>query len=118
MVKIGKEGGSQGFVTIDVKDYQNLKGVEDKLCDVILCLDSTLDTLETFVETEQRLRSHAHETKLSPATKDKDFNTMLHTLKEKQREVVYTRKKAEALLAKAQNTRALVSHTQEAVAVP
>jgi hypothetical protein len=103
---IGKEDDPEGFVTVELDDYQRLKDIEDRISDVILCLDSTLDTLRTFVS---MLKSHF----VSPAAEPQllvkpRVDTLLYVLKEKQREVAYARKKAEAMLAKAQNTRALV----------
>jgi hypothetical protein len=111
-VKLGKGDEPQGFVTVSVKDYQNLKAVEDRVSDVVLCLDSTLDTLNTFLEAHQRRSldlQGAEQSRPQASDAPKSSDAILYVLKEKQREVTYTRKKAEALLAKTQNTRALVS---------
>jgi hypothetical protein len=114
VVRVGKAKRPQSIVTIDVKDYPNLKGVEDRLCDVLVYLDSTLDTLDTLIETHRRLYSAPSEDESSSPLAQNlslDFNTIMYALEEKHREVAHTRKKTEALLAKAQNTRALLSST-------
>lgn len=108
---IGKEDDPEAFVTVELDDYQQLKNIEDNISDVELCLDSTLDTLETFVDMHKshfiaygESDPHSDPAARPPAKLD----TILYALKEKQREVTHARKKAEAMLAKAQNTRALV----------
>jgi hypothetical protein len=40
--------------TVDVQDYQNLKDIEDRATDVLLCLESTLD------------KCHRHQRHVSP----------------------------------------------------
>jgi len=107
---VGKEDDPEGFVTVELDDYQRLKDIEDRISDVVLCLDSTLDTLQTFVSMH---KSYFTPASTEPRTKFESVkrpkvDTLLYVLKEKQREVAYARKKAEAMLAKAQNTRALV----------
>lgn len=106
---VGKE--DKGFVTVDLEDYQGLKNIEDRVSDVMLCLDSTLDTLKTFVEMHKLhfsfVAKSEHQDAINPAHST-TYDSLLFVLNEKRREVKYAHKKAEALLAKAQNTRALV----------
>jgi hypothetical protein len=103
---IGKEDHPEAFVTVDVQDYQSLKEIEDRASDIVLCLDSTADTLGAFMTCHRRLQTNPAETEYStpPPTTD----TILITLLDMQREVAYSRKRVEALLMKTQNTRALV----------
>ena len=108
---IGKEDQPGYFVTVDLEDYQRLKDIEDRISDVVLCLDSTLDTLKTFMEMHKlhfadRGKSELRKDLTTPQTTVVD--NLLFVLKEKQREVAYARKKTEGMLSKAQNTRALV----------
>lgn len=108
---IGAENHPEDFVRIDVVDYQSLKNIEDRVSDVALCLDSTLDTIATFVEIHNLLYAHqetvVQREDMVVATEPR-VDDILLTLKEKERHVAFTRKKAVALLRKAQNTRALV----------
>jgi hypothetical protein len=108
---IGKEGHPGSFVFVDVKDYQGLKDVEDRISDVLLCLDSTSDTLETFSETYEQLRLGSMDNNSeeeSSYARSAASDAIVFTLREKQKEIAFSRQKAEALLAKTQNTRALV----------
>lgn len=107
---IGKEDHPEAFVAVDVQDYQDLKGIEDRAGDMILCLASTDDTLSAFVNTYKQLQcaSGAAEALMSSSTSSNKTEMILDTLMEMQRKVSYFRKQVEALLMKAQNTRALV----------
>jgi hypothetical protein len=108
---IGKEDDPEAFVTVELDDYQRLKDTEDCISDVMLCLDSTLDTLATFVEMHSTYSFDEvviHQPDEHNASQEPQVDVLLYVLKEKQRDVTYARKKAEAMLVKAQNTRALV----------
>jgi hypothetical protein len=105
---IGFESGETDFVTLQVEDHQALKQIEDEIADMLLCLDSTLDTVSTFLEMyEQTSNSQPESIDISSSTSH-SFDIIAASLREKTKEVSYTRKKAEALLSKVQNTRSLV----------
>jgi hypothetical protein len=109
---VGKTDDPKRFVTVDLEDYQGLKDVEDRISDAMLCFDSMLDTLSTFKEMHQRyfVRHGTCEQADEAASPDMVVtDKIMFILEEKQREVAFVRKKAEAMLSKAQNTRALVS---------
>jgi len=99
-MEIGK-----GAYTVDVQDYQSLKEIEDRASDILLCLDSTMDSVTTLTDMYQRL-TVAPDGKSGEETLKED--EILFALHEKSRDIGYSRKKVEALLIKAQNTRALV----------
>lgn len=111
-IRIGKGDRSEGFGIINVKDYQNLHRTEDNLCDVVLCLEFNLDTQDAFVESCKHLRislDDVHSSSSVSLATPKGSGSIFFALKRKRREVVYTRKKAKTILAKARNTRDLVS---------
>lgn len=102
---------SKHLITITVEDHQQLKEIEDDVADLVLCLDSSLDTLVSFVRMyedfgrrRQKLQPGG-ESRKDPPTR---IDTVVMAFEEKAQEVSYTRKKAESLLAKIQNTRNLV----------
>jgi hypothetical protein len=95
-----------------VQDYQDLKVVEDKTSDMVLCLDSTHDTVTTLAQMYRQYRStpspgSAHLISNLQPTLGSD--EVPFALDEKLKDVAYSRKKAESILTKAQNTRALAS---------
>jgi hypothetical protein len=107
---IGCESGESEFVTLQVEDHQALKQIEDEIADMLLCLDSTLDTVSTFLEMyDQTFNDQLESIDISSST-PRSFDIIAASLREKTKEVSYTRKKAEALLSKVQNTRTLVCH--------
>ena len=94
---IGKEDDPDRFTTVDMDDYQRLKDIEDRISDAVLCLDSTLDTLKTFLEmhgayfaAQNTPDSEKYEHIRNASTVD----TVRFVLQEKQREVAFARKKA------------------------
>jgi hypothetical protein len=91
--------------TVDVQDYQNLKDIEDRATDVLLCLDYTLDNVIAIRDMYCCINPHPD---VSPSQSSQDEDPILFLLEEKEKEVAYSRKKVEVLLSKAQNTRALV----------
>ncbi|KAF1921689.1 hypothetical protein BDU57DRAFT_535317 [Ampelomyces quisqualis] len=110
LMQTGK-GGRIAEADIDyVDEYQSLKDNEDRAADILLCLDSTLDTITTLKGIYlQDLRSSS--TSLAEPTQRDD--ELLFAFDEKLKDVAYAHKKVEALLIKAQNTRALISSLLE-----
>jgi hypothetical protein len=107
-IVISFESGETDFVTLRVEDHQALKQIEDEIADMLLCLDSTLDTVSTFLEMyDQTSNSQLESIDIASSTSH-CFDIIAASLREKTKEVLYTRKKAEALLSKVQNTRTLV----------
>lgn len=100
---ISNEDDEENFISITVEDHQELKQIEDQVADLLLCLDSTFDTLTTFQEMYAQYITYQSATK--PAGR---LDTIAVSLKEKVREATYTRRKVEALLSKVQSTRTLV----------
>jgi hypothetical protein len=100
------------FISIEVEDHQELKQIEDQIADLILCLDSTLDTVSTFEEMYHLFDDHQN-FGIEQTDNEKRYaygaDAVVFALREKAKEILYTRKKAEALLSKVQNTRTLVS---------
>ncbi|KAJ4988217.1 hypothetical protein SVAN01_06313 [Stagonosporopsis vannaccii] len=106
---------SRHLVTITVEDHQQLKEIEDDVADLVLCLDSSLDTLASFVRMYEDFSHscqdlHSGTTQKGGPTK---IDSVVVAFKEKAQEVSYTRNKAESLLSKIQNTRNLVSSLLE-----
>lgn len=102
---------NEQFLSIEVEDHQNLKQIEDEISDLMLCLDSTLDTVSTFEEMYNQFRFHQDDSYLikgSLSVSVYGSDAVVFALKEKAKELSYTRKKAEALLSRVQNTRTLV----------
>jgi hypothetical protein len=108
---IGDKGRPGHFAAVSVDDHQKLTALEVQLANVLICLDSTSDTIASLCHISACLL-HAQNT--SPNRK----GFLLEILErpvvsiafvKAGREVQYTRKKAEALLAKISNTRELVS---------
>ncbi|KAJ4394950.1 hypothetical protein N0V91_011165 [Didymella pomorum] len=107
-VCITAEDDGENFVTITVEDHQQLKQIEDDVTDLILCLDSTSDTLTTFAEMYERFRHDSEEARPVHA-----LDAVAVALAEKAKEIRYTKRKAEALQSKVQNTRTLISSLLE-----
>lgn len=110
---VGDENDEDNFVSIEVEDHQELKLIEDQIADLILCLDSTMDTVSTFMDMYEQFRFHQRNVKSSdesPTVSAYGSNPVVFALNEKEKELSYTRKKAEALLSKVQNTRTLVRY--------
>ncbi|CAO2658701.1 Nn.00g064240.m01.CDS01 [Neocucurbitaria sp. VM-36] len=115
-IMIGDDNASEQLLSIEVEDHQDLKQIEDEVSDLMLCLDSTLDTVSTFEEMYDHFRSHQDDTESireSPSRSVYGSDAVVFALKEKAKEILYTRKKAEALLSKVQNTRTLISSLLE-----
>jgi hypothetical protein len=80
--------------TVDVQDYQNLKDIEDRATDVLLCLDSILNNVIAIRDMYRRVNPHRD---VSPSQSLQDEDPILFLLEEKEKEVAYWRKKVEAL---------------------
>ncbi|KAF1940897.1 hypothetical protein EJ02DRAFT_467052 [Clathrospora elynae] len=108
-VIIEHEDHPNNFVTIELEDHQKLTQIGDTIADVLLCLDSTLDTIATLCKiyvTLPRFKKHTGAPKLESSVIDVAFDKL-------KAHVEYTRKKAEALQSKARNTRELISLLSE-----
>lgn len=98
------------WVTVSVDDCQRLTEMEDGIAHVLLCLESTSDTIATlgsiFVELLQSQKDHSTLEKSVPPLANPALDRAFMTA---ERQVSYTKKKAEALLSKIRSTRELVS---------
>lgn len=104
---IGEQDHPSNFVSVDVDDYQTLTEMGDHTSDVIMCLDSTLDTISTLIDVSDRFSKLSKGTPSS--TEPRDYSTTSSdALKAQQRDVMYLRKSAEALMSKVNSTRSLV----------
>ncbi|KZM23619.1 hypothetical protein ST47_g5218 [Ascochyta rabiei] len=113
-IRIEKEE-EESFVSINVEDHQQLKQIEDYVADLILCLDSTSDTLTTLREMYEQHCEHQQNTirRFQNRTGSAHTDAVAVALTEKAKEITYTRRKAESLLSKVQNTRTLISSLLE-----
>ena len=103
--------GNDDLVPITFDDHQELKMVEDRVADLILCLDSTLDTVTTFEEMyEQFSRQQAIQSSVSGDRRNSasGADNIVYGLKRMARDISYTQKQAKVLLEKVQTTRTLV----------
>ncbi|XPT00658.1 hypothetical protein M3J09_009809 [Ascochyta lentis] len=114
-VSIRMEEDEENFVTITVEDHQQLKQIEDYVADLILCLDSTSDTLATLQEIYKQHCEHQEDIRrqFQDQTGSVHTDAVAVALMEKAKEITYTRRKAESLLSKIQNTRTLISSLLE-----
>jgi vacuolar-type H+-ATPase catalytic subunit A/Vma1 len=119
-VSISIEDSREKFLVITVEDHQQLKQIEDDVADLMLCLDSTSDTLHTFKEMyDQYLDHREHVTRLRQiqSASGQISDAVAVAFREKAKEIQYTRRKAESLLSKIHNTRTLVSRHHLILAV-
>lgn len=85
--------------------------VEDRVFDLILCLDSTLDTVATF---EEMYEQFSHQQIMTSSVGDENRNSVYGIdkvtfgLRKLARQISYTQKQAKVLLKKVQTTRTLV----------
>jgi hypothetical protein len=98
------------FISIEVEDHQELKRIDDQIADLVLCLDSTLDTIAT-IESMYKLFGDnvGHHGTRDAERSAYGPDTVIFALRDQTRHVANTRNKAEALLSKVRNTRTLVS---------
>ncbi|KAF2635941.1 hypothetical protein P280DRAFT_167845 [Massarina eburnea CBS 473.64] len=115
-VLVGGSDSGSDFISIEVEDHQELKQIEDQIAELILCLDSTLDTVTTFQEMYKQFCDNyisinqAEEPCRKPAYEN---DAIMNGLRGEAREIAQTRKIAESLLSKVQNTRTLISSLLE-----
>ncbi|KAF2656767.1 hypothetical protein K491DRAFT_596212 [Lophiostoma macrostomum CBS 122681] len=113
---IGEEEDEDNFVFIEVEDHQVLKQIEDQTADLIMCLDSTMDSVSTFMDMYEHFQVHydnGSPINGSPMKSAYGSDAILFALKEKKRWISEYRKKAQVLLSKVQNTRTLISSLLE-----
>ncbi|KAF2184449.1 hypothetical protein K469DRAFT_709209 [Zopfia rhizophila CBS 207.26] len=104
------------FISLDVEDHQQLKQIEDQIADLMLCLDSTSDTIIALIEMYLQFQDHQKDDPQYPNPPRKSAfgcDAITFALKEKDKEIAYTRQKAEGLLSKVQNSRSLISSLLE-----
>jgi hypothetical protein len=111
LTKVDAQDAMRSFYTVEIKDHQRLKEIEDRVSDAALCLDSTLDTVCTLTDMYHKY-FHVSTTTQAPGVpyheEAYESDAILFALRGKQKEVSYTQKKVEALLAKTRAARALV----------
>ncbi|KAF9738813.1 hypothetical protein PMIN06_004535 [Paraphaeosphaeria minitans] len=108
--------GDDDLVPITFEDHQELKMVEDRVADLILCLDSTLDTVATFEEMyEQFSRQQTIPSSVSNEDRKSAYgvNIVVFSLRKWAREISYRQKQAKVLLKKVETTRTLISSLLE-----
>ena len=111
---IGGKGHPGTFAAVSVKDHQKLTALEVQLANVLICLDSTSNTVASLCRVSACL---LHAQKTSPRRERRvleilDRSVVSIAFEKTANEVQYTRKKAKALLTKISNTRDLVSGLQ------
>ena len=84
------ENHPSNFISVDLKDYQQLKAVEDQAADILLCLDSTMDTVRTFIAWSEKMKE-IHDAFTKNGTED----AIMNALEEVKRGCEYTRKQAD-----------------------
>ncbi|KAL5378689.1 hypothetical protein DPSP01_008915 [Paraphaeosphaeria sporulosa] len=108
--------GDDDLVPITFEDHQELKMIEDRVADLILCLDSTLDTVATF---EEMYEQFSRQQIMPSSVGNKDRNSaygidiVIFGLRRRAREISYRQKQAKVLLKKVQTTRTLISSLLE-----
>lgn len=89
---------------LDIQGRQELKAFEDQLIDILIVLDSTLDTISSLREKSQEFCRE-----VKPFLEyQANLDAISCALEEQQREVLLNRKKVEALQTKIQGTMSLV----------
>jgi hypothetical protein len=102
---------------VDYEEQQQLKQIEDKVLDVVIVLDSTLDTVTSLIEkyTYLKRQMKSQMKRQNDASFEDSSNlpsdSIMFGLREKRREVLLVRKKIDALHAKVQGTMKLVRMT-------
>ena len=83
-----------------------IKDLEDAVVDMLLVLDSTIDTISSLIENYKQFCLDVEADIVS--SDDKGFDTIGFALREKHREVLFNRKKVETLQTKVQGMSNLV----------
>jgi len=97
---------NEDFKFLDYDQEQELKQVEDQIVDILVSLDSTLDTITALLN----IYEHFNKTfgrDLEESSID-DWDAIKLTFREKQQDIIYMKQKVEALSSKLQGTKALV----------
>ena len=97
---------NEDFKFLDYDQEQELKQVEDQIVDILVSLDSTLDTITALLN----IYEHFNKTfgrDLEESSVD-DWDAIKLTFREKQQDIIYMKQKVEALCSKLQSTKALV----------
>ncbi|OCL07709.1 hypothetical protein AOQ84DRAFT_440040 [Glonium stellatum] len=95
------------FKFLDYDQEQELKQVEDRVVDVTVSLNSTLDTLTTLLDMYGHFSKQTRECLEKSAVYDWDAITF--ALREKMQEVNYMKQNVDALSSKLQSTKGLIS---------
>jgi hypothetical protein len=99
-----------GLVPVaDFTERQRLKQLEDSVLDLLLILDSTLDTVETMIEKYQEDTTQAWLGKPGYSQSLAQDDILVQALKEKRRDILLLKTKVEMLRAKVSGTTELVS---------
>ena len=92
---------------MDVDERQIIKDFEDSIVDMLLVLDSTIDTISSLIE---NYKQFCLDTDINAVdTNGEEFDPVAFALREKYREVMFSRKKIETLQTKVQGMSNLVS---------
>ena len=90
----------------EFEERQRLKQVEDKILDLLIIMDSTLDTIDSLLENYEEFRSRTAPAVEQAAARKND--TISFALAEKRRDVILYKRKVEALRWKVKGTTKLV----------
>jgi len=90
-----------------VDEHQILKDFEDAIIDMLLVLDSTIDTISSLLDNYKQFCLDIDVNPLE--TNGEEFDPVAFALREKHREVMFSRKKIETLQTKVQGMSNLVS---------
>ena len=93
--------------SINVEERQHLKDFEDRVIDIIMVLDATIETITSLHEKYNQFRFYA--SRDLEDSSDENFDAIDLALQEKQHEVESNRRKVQNLRTKVQSTTELVS---------
>jgi hypothetical protein len=91
----------------ELEERQQLKQVEDKILDLLIIMDSTLDTIDSLARVHQEVWSTV--TTQNPDQRLPENDLVGFGLAEKRRDILVYRSKVEALRSKVKSTTKLVS---------
>ena len=97
---------NEDFKFLDYDQEQELKQVEDQIVDILVSLDSTLDTITALLNIYEHFNK-IFRRDLEGSSID-DWDAIKLTFQEKQQDIIYMKQKVEALSSKSQGTKALV----------
>lgn len=90
---------------LDKEERQELKGFQDEVVDILVVLDSTLDTIAFMIE---KYKQFCRDISTSTDLADNELDPIQLALHEKQQEAYTSKKKVEASHTKVQGTISLV----------